>query len=59
MPGKPDVALASMGIYIFDAQYLYDELERDMADPDRATTSARTSFRARCAKAARWPTRSA
>ena len=34
LPGKPDTALASMGIYIFDAQYLYRELERDMADPD-------------------------
>jgi len=34
MPGQPDMALASMGIYIFNAKYLYDELERDMADPD-------------------------
>jgi hypothetical protein len=34
MPGKPDRALASMGIYIFNARYLYRELERDMADPD-------------------------
>jgi len=33
MPGHPDQALASMGIYIFDAAYLYAELERDMADP--------------------------
>jgi len=33
MPGKPDKALASMGIYIFNARYLYRELERDMADP--------------------------
>jgi glucose-1-phosphate adenylyltransferase len=32
MPGKPDRALASMGIYIFNARYLYRELERDMAD---------------------------
>ena len=32
MPGKPESALASMGIYVFDAQYLYRELERDMAD---------------------------
>ena len=32
MPGKPDRSLASMGIYIFDADYLYRELERDMAD---------------------------
>jgi glucose-1-phosphate adenylyltransferase len=33
MPGHPDMALASMGVYIFDAKYLYAELERDMADP--------------------------
>ncbi len=32
VPGKPDRALASMGIYIFNARYLYRELERDMAD---------------------------
>jgi len=32
MPGKPDRALASMGIYIFNARYLYQQLERDMAD---------------------------
>jgi len=34
MPGKPDRSLASMGIYIFNARYLYKELERDMADPN-------------------------
>ncbi|MDE2397611.1 MAG: glucose-1-phosphate adenylyltransferase [Burkholderiales bacterium] len=34
MPGKPDRALASMGIYIFNASHLYRELERDMADPN-------------------------
>ncbi|KQP19769.1 glucose-1-phosphate adenylyltransferase [Pseudorhodoferax sp. Leaf267] len=34
MPGRPDMALASMGIYIFNARFLYKELERDMADPD-------------------------
>jgi glucose-1-phosphate adenylyltransferase len=33
MPGKPDRALASMGIYIFNARALYKELERDIADP--------------------------
>ena len=33
MPGKPDRALASMGIYIFNARHLFRELERDMADP--------------------------
>jgi len=33
MPGKPESALASMGVYVFNAQYLYDELARDLADP--------------------------
>lgn len=33
MPGRPDMSLASMGIYIFNAAYLYSELERDIADP--------------------------
>ncbi|MEN9890714.1 MAG: glucose-phosphate adenylyltransferase GlgC [Pseudomonadota bacterium] len=33
MPGKPGRSLASMGIYIFNARYLYKELERDMNDP--------------------------
>ena len=33
MPDKPDRALASMGIYIFDADFLYAELERDHAEP--------------------------
>jgi glucose-1-phosphate adenylyltransferase len=34
MPGAPDRSLASMGIYVFDADYLYGELARDAADPD-------------------------
>ncbi|MBS0453387.1 MAG: glucose-1-phosphate adenylyltransferase [Proteobacteria bacterium] len=34
MPGQPDVALASMGIYIFDSEYLYQLLEEDNADPN-------------------------
>jgi glucose-1-phosphate adenylyltransferase len=34
MPGKPEVSLASMGVYIFNAKYLYAELARDMADPE-------------------------
>jgi len=33
IPGKPGRTLASMGIYVFNARYLYRELERDMADP--------------------------
>ena len=34
IPGKPGRSLASMGIYIFNARYLYRELERDMNDPN-------------------------
>jgi glucose-1-phosphate adenylyltransferase len=33
MRGRPDRALASMGIYAFDAAFLYDELMRDADDP--------------------------
>jgi len=33
MPGKPDRALASMGIYAFSADFLYSELQRDHEDP--------------------------
>jgi len=33
MHGRPDRALASMGIYAFDAEYLYEQLTRDAADP--------------------------
>ncbi len=36
MPGKPDVALASMGIYVFDTKLLFDQLRRDAADPNSA-----------------------
>ena len=34
MPGRPDTALASMGIYVFDSEYLYQLLEEDAANPD-------------------------
>jgi glucose-1-phosphate adenylyltransferase len=36
MPGKPDVALCSMGIYVFDTKFLIEELRRDAADPNSA-----------------------
>ena len=32
MPGHPDRALASMGIYVFDEAFLYDQLIRDAED---------------------------
>jgi glucose-1-phosphate adenylyltransferase len=34
MPGNPDVSLASMGIYVFTADYLYKLLEDDANDPN-------------------------
>ncbi len=33
MPGKPEVALASMGIYVFNTEFLFDQLRRDAVDP--------------------------
>jgi glucose-1-phosphate adenylyltransferase len=33
MPDKPDIALASMGIYVFATDLLIDQLKRDAADP--------------------------
>ena len=33
MPGKPEMSLASMGIYVFDAQALFAALEKDAASP--------------------------
>jgi len=36
MPGKPDVALASMGIYVFNTAFLYEQLIRDAHEPKSA-----------------------
>jgi glucose-1-phosphate adenylyltransferase len=33
MPGKPEVALASMGVYVFDADYLFEALKQDSLNP--------------------------
>jgi glucose-1-phosphate adenylyltransferase len=33
MPGHSDLALASMGIYVFNADYLYRLLDEDLANP--------------------------
>jgi glucose-1-phosphate adenylyltransferase len=32
MPERPDHALANMGVYVFSAQFLYDQLIKDAAD---------------------------
>jgi glucose-1-phosphate adenylyltransferase len=34
MPGKPGTSLASMGLYVFDTDFLIDQLRRDAADPN-------------------------
>jgi len=34
MPGKPDVALGSMGIYVFKTSLLIEALQRDASDPN-------------------------
>jgi glucose-1-phosphate adenylyltransferase len=34
LPGRPAVALASMGVYVFGARFLEAALDRDAADPD-------------------------
>ena len=33
MPGHPDRALASMGVYVFNAEFLFEQLIRDHDDP--------------------------
>ncbi len=32
IPGQPEMALASMGIYVFDTEFLFEQLRRDAAD---------------------------
>lgn len=34
IPGKPGTSLASMGIYVFNAPFLYEQLTRDTGTPD-------------------------
>lgn len=34
IPGQPDKALASMGIYVFNAKFLYEQVSRDTDDPN-------------------------
>jgi glucose-1-phosphate adenylyltransferase len=36
MPGSPGMSLASMGIYVFETEFLIDLLHKDAADPDSA-----------------------
>ena len=34
LPGRPERSLVSMGIYVFEVTFLYEQLRRDAADPD-------------------------
>jgi glucose-1-phosphate adenylyltransferase len=34
IPDRPDLSLASMGIYVFETRYLIEQLKRDAADPN-------------------------
>lgn len=34
IPGDPDMALASMGIYVFNTDFLFEQLRRDADDPN-------------------------
>jgi glucose-1-phosphate adenylyltransferase len=52
-PGRTDVALASMGIYAFDAACLYEELVRDAADPASAHDFGRNIVPAMIARGAK------
>jgi glucose-1-phosphate adenylyltransferase len=36
MPDQPDMALASMGIYVFETAFLFEQLRRDAADLESA-----------------------
>jgi glucose-1-phosphate adenylyltransferase len=57
MLGRPERALVSMGIYIFDAKYLYAALARDRADPASSHDFARDIVprAVRCGDAAAHP----
>lgn len=34
IPGHDDICLASMGIYVFNKEFLFEQLKRDAADPE-------------------------
>ena len=41
VPGSPDVALASMGIYVFNSEYLFQLLREDANNPNSSTDFAK------------------
>ena len=52
MPGKPDIALASMGIYVFNAKYLYDMLQENIDDVEHGSRLRQGHHSARRARPA-------
>jgi len=46
MPGSDDIALVSMGIYVFDTEFLRKRLEEDAANPDSAHDFGRNVIQA-------------
>ncbi len=54
MPGRPDVALASMGLYVFNAKYLYEELKRDITTADSTHDFGRDIIPAAVRNGAAW-----
>ena len=44
MPGSDDTALASMGIYVFNTRFLFEQLIKDADNPIPAMISDMTSF---------------
>ena len=55
IPGRPDTSLASMGIYVFNAAFLSEQLARDAGSTrTRRTTLATTSFRTSWRAATGW-----
>jgi glucose-1-phosphate adenylyltransferase len=54
LPGRPDLALASMGIYVFNAQYLYDELARDIGTQGSSHDFGKDIIPAAVANGAAW-----
>jgi len=46
MPDKPEMALASMGIYVFDTGFMFDQLGRDADDPSSTPDASAAPTRA-------------
>ena len=58
MPGNENVSLASMGIYIFEAEYLYQLLEEDIHNQESKHDFGMDVIPRIVGRARRLPTRS-